>query len=182
MAGERWTRKDAEAVYRGYESGVPVEDMARRLGRSENSIIGYANAHGLCRRPKSSAAEKAKKPTPKSRGEEMLWLHLRALGQQRLWKRQMRFHPTRQWRFDFARPDLKIAVEVDGLRAPWLYKSEKGKKHHPGDHRSVEGVTKGCERAAEAMILGWRILRVTPAQVKSGQAIAWIERLTTQRV
>ena len=139
---------------------------------------GRRAAGGGQRRDGGLRMAKAAKKSAKSEGEDLLWFHLQAIGQQRLWRRQHRFHPTRQWRFDMARPDLKLAVEVDGLRAPWMYKSENGKKHHPGDHRSVEGVTKGCERAAEAMILGWRILRVTPAQVKSGQAVDWIERLT----
>jgi hypothetical protein len=32
----------------------------------------------------------------------------------RQWKEEHRFHPERLWRFDYALPDLKIAVEVDG--------------------------------------------------------------------
>ena len=113
----------------------------------------------------------AKKPSAKSQGEETLWLHLRALGQQRLWKRQMRFHPTRQWRFDVARPDLKLAVEIEGVTFG----------ASPGRHQRGAGMRADCEKYAEAMLLGWRVLRVVPDQVKSGQAIGWIERLTTQR-
>lgn len=28
--------------------------------------------------------------------------------------REHRFHPTRRWRFDFAWPDEKVALEVEG--------------------------------------------------------------------
>lgn len=33
---------------------------------------------------------------------------------------------------------------------------------------------------AEALALGWRVLRVTPKHVTSGQALTWITRLLAQ--
>ncbi|MCB5206098.1 hypothetical protein [Methylovorus mays] len=30
------------------------------------------------------------------------------------WVTEHVFHPTREWRFDFARPDIKLAIEVEG--------------------------------------------------------------------
>ena len=33
------------------------------------------------------------------------------------------------------------------------------------------------EKIATAMLLGWRVLRVTPAQVDDGRAVAWIREL-----
>ncbi len=50
----------------------------------------------------------------KSAGEETLWLWLDVF-QPGLWQREFRFHETRRWRFDFAREDIKLAVEFDGL-------------------------------------------------------------------
>jgi hypothetical protein len=32
-----------------------------------------------------------------------------------------------------------------------------------------------AEKYGEAMVLGWRVLRVTPRQVKTGMALRWIE-------
>lgn len=78
---------------------------------------------------------------------------------------EYRFHPTRRWRFDVAWPDRSLAVEIDG--AVWT----------GGRHTRGAGVEKDTEKYAEAMIAGWRVLRVTTGQVKSGQALNWIERL-----
>jgi very-short-patch-repair endonuclease len=78
---------------------------------------------------------------------------------------EFRFHATRRWRFDWAWPDKSIAVEVDG--ATWT----------GGRHTRGAGVDKDCEKMAEALIAGWRVLRVSTGQVRSGQALQWIERL-----
>ena len=79
--------------------------------------------------------------------------------------REFRFHPTRRWRFDLAWPDGHVAVEVEG----GVYVA--------GRHSRGVGFESDCEKYSEAMVLGWRVLRVTPRQIKSGQALGWIERL-----
>lgn len=121
-------------------------------------------------RRRLSAADQLKKLTAgaeREYWEDMLWLHLRALGQQDRWIRQHPFHPSRAWRFDFARPDMMLAVEIEGVI--------RGK---PGRHQRVDGATADAEKYAEAMCLGWRVLRVMPSQVRTGQARDWIEQLT----
>ncbi len=80
-------------------------------------------------------------------------------------KREFRFHDTRKWRFDFAFPDLKIAIEVEG--GTWMKKSR---------HTSGAGFAKDCEKYNEAALLSWRVLRFPSEQVKSGEAIATIKR------
>ena len=99
-------------------------------------------------------------------GEETFWLHLRSLKLDAGWVRQHKFHPTRQWQFDFAHPERKLAVEVDGLLRTGV-----------GAHQTAKGMRNDCEKLCEAVLLGWRVLRVVPAQVKSGEAIQWVERL-----
>jgi very-short-patch-repair endonuclease len=76
-----------------------------------------------------------------------------------------RFHPVRRWRFDLAWPDAKLAVEVEG----GVY-VEGGSRHTRGP-----GYEADCQKYAEALVLGWRVLRVTPRQVKTGMALRWIE-------
>jgi very-short-patch-repair endonuclease len=56
--------------------------------------------------------------------------------------REYRFHPDRRWRFDFAFPSVRVAVEVDGKR-----------------HRTYSGIRSDCEKLNEAARLGWRVLR-----------------------
>lgn len=81
------------------------------------------------------------------------------------WITEHSFHPKRGWRFDFAFPaqDTKLAVEIDGLTA-------KG-----GRHQRFEGYLEDCRKFSEALVLGWRVLRVTPSMVRSGEAIKYIK-------
>ena len=97
-----------------------------------------------------------KLPKPKSAPEELFALQLRA--EKIPFQREWEFHPTRRWRFDFAFLVYKIAVEIQGF----------------GRHQRFIGYQNDCERQAEALMLGWRVLQVTPAQVKSGQALRWL--------
>ena len=62
-----------------------------------------------------------------------------------------------------------VAVEVDG--GVWT----------GGRHVTGSGATKDAEKFSEAAALGWRVLRVTPAHVESGQAVAWLERALAVR-
>lgn len=78
---------------------------------------------------------------------------------------EYKFHPTRRWRFDYCWPDKSLAVEVDG----GLFVR--------GRHSRGAGVEKDMEKFAEAMLHGWRVLRVSTNHVRSGQALTWIEGL-----
>ena len=79
--------------------------------------------------------------------------------------RQHRFHPTRRWLLDFAWPDRKVAVEVDG--GTWS----------GGRHTRGAGFETDCEKLNEAAIMGWRVLRVTGTMVKDGRAIEYVNRI-----
>lgn len=56
----------------------------------------------------------------------------------------------RHWRFDFAWPSDKLALEVEGGI------------HSGGRHTSAKGFKSDMEKYNRAACLGWRILRVTP--------------------
>lgn len=96
--------------------------------------------------------------------EERLAFHLKAegLGQ---FKREHRFHATRKWRFDFAFLLPKLAVEVDGLL-----------RGDGGRHQRLIGYERDAVKQNEAILLGWRVLRFTPRQVKNGYAVRTIKR------
>lgn len=76
-----------------------------------------------------------------------------------------RFHPVRKWRFDLAWPERMVALEVEG----GVFTG--------GRHTTPQGFTNDCTKYNTATLLGWRVLRVTGEQVKSGQALTWIEEL-----
>lgn len=83
---------------------------------------------------------------------------------------EFRFHPERKWRFDVAWPDLKVALEQEGIVYP-----QKGDHKLDGRHTSVAGFTADIEKYGEAFKLGWRVLRCLPSQVTDGTAMIWLE-------
>ena len=78
---------------------------------------------------------------------------------------EYRFHPTRRWRFDYAWPEIKLAVEVHGGT------------YTNGRHTRGGGFTVDREKMNEAAICGWTVLEVTSAQVRSGQMRQWLDRI-----
>ena len=76
------------------------------------------------------------------------------------YKRELIFHPTRKWRFDFAFPELKIAVEVDG----------GGHKMYWGTYRN------DVEKMNAALFLGWQVFRVTTDMIRNDD-VEFLERL-----
>ena len=80
-------------------------------------------------------------------------------------EREYRFHPVRRWRFDFALPERRLAVEVEG--GTWT----------GGRHTRGSGFEKDCEKYNQAVLLGWRVLRFTPGAIKSGEALTTIEQV-----
>lgn len=95
---------------------------------------------------------------PKSKIEELFNLHLQAMKIEGF-VREYKFHPERKWKFDFAHPELKIAFECEGGI------------HCGGRHVRGDGYEKDCEKYNEAVLLGWRLFRVTSSMVRSGKAI-----------
>lgn len=77
---------------------------------------------------------------------------------------EYRFHPERRWRFDLAWPAHKVAVEVEG--GSWTQ----------GRHTRGLGFELDLIKYAEAALLSWIVLRVTPGMVSDGRALSLVER------
>lgn len=73
--------------------------------------------------------------------------------------KEFRFHPTRRWRFDYAMPEYKIAVEVEG--GVWI----------GGRHTSPKGFLGDMEKYNTATAMGWRILRAIPDELISAKML-----------
>lgn len=73
------------------------------------------------------------------------------------------FAPPRRWRFDWAWPNKKVAVEQEG--GIWI----------AGRHSRGAGMMKDMEKYNEAALRGWRVFRFTPQQLKSGEAYSIVE-------
>jgi len=96
-------------------------------------------------------------PKAGSSGEEAFALHCRAEGL--AVEREYKFHPTRKWRFDFAFPEQKLGIEIEG----GLYVS--------GRHSRGAGYESDMRKYNEAVKMGWRVLRYSTAMVLAGDAV-----------
>lgn len=78
------------------------------------------------------------------------------------WESEYRFHPVRRWRFDFAFPPGKLAIEVDG--GIWT----------AGRHSGGKGQIDDFEKFNNAVAFGWQVLHFTPQQVNGQDAFRFI--------
>src|SRR5271167_2565855 len=101
-----------------------------------------------------------KTPQPLSPGEEEFSLHCKAHNLTP--EREYKFGAAlgRQWRCDFAFPDAKMLIEIEG--GSWKN----------GRHSRGVGFEMDCVKYNTAAILGWRLYRFTTGLVSSGYAIA----------
>jgi len=77
------------------------------------------------------------------------------------------FSTDRLYRFDYALPKWKIAIEVNG--GVWA-------KGHSG-HSSGKGIMRDYEKSNLAQSLGWKVLTVIPAQVKNYEVLYMIKKM-----
>lgn len=80
------------------------------------------------------------------------------------------FHPTRKWRFDYAWPDVKIALEIQG----GIFRG--------GRHARPAGYVKDMEKMNNAQLLGWRVFQVLPSDLTSGIATELLKEVFDGRV
>ena len=68
---------------------------------------------------------------------------------------EYQFHPSRRWRFDYAWPLHKLALEVEG--GLWTQ----------GRHTRGAGALADLEKYSEAAIAGWRVIYATPGDLST---------------
>jgi very-short-patch-repair endonuclease len=100
--------------------------------------------------------------------EEAFALHCKASGLAP--SREFTFCPGRRWRFDFAFPDEKLAIEIEG--GVW----------NNGRHNRGAGMIGDMNKYNMAAKLGWSVLRFDGGAVKRGEAIAFVADVLRERV
>ena len=85
------------------------------------------------------------------------------------WLAEHRFHPPRRFRFDYAHPGMKIALEVDG--GLWVR----------GRHSRGKGQIADMEKGNLACMDGWYVLHFTPQHVKSGEILTIMRQMVESR-
>ena len=93
-------------------------------------------------------------------GETLLAIHLEELGVP--FERQYRYVPGRLFCADFAIPELRLLIEVQG----GVYTGQA--------HGSIKGILADLERGNHAALHGWRMMRFSTSDVKCGAAKEWI--------
>jgi very-short-patch-repair endonuclease len=81
---------------------------------------------------------------------------------------EYRFDDVRKFRFDFAWPDRKFAVELEG----GIFSK--------GAHSRPLGILRDIDKGNLAVMKGWSVLRFSPAQVKNGEALAMVKKWLEQ--
>lgn len=76
---------------------------------------------------------------------------------------EYQFHPKRRWRFDYALPQQRIALEVEG--GVWTQ----------GRHTRGSGFMGDMEKYNTASVMGWRVLRTTPDELMMGKTIRMLQ-------
>mgnify|MGYP001615569520 FL=1 len=98
-------------------------------------------------------------PRQESKLERRLWQQIIDAGLPTP-QRNYFFLTDRDLELDFAWPQIKVAVEVQG-----------------SGHRIKENFHRDIEKRALAMLAGWRVLEVSGATIKDGRAMAWLKQL-----
>ena len=80
-------------------------------------------------------------------------------------EKEWRFHPVRKWRFDYAFPDFKVALEVEG----GVFTG--------GRHTRSLGFLKDIEKYNAAAVLGWTVVRTVPDELYTEKNLAMLKAL-----
>jgi hypothetical protein len=72
--------------------------------------------------------------------------------------REVLLIPNRDFRFDYAWPCLRVAVEQQGFR----------------DHSTRKGLQRDYEKLNLAQAAGWKVFQFTPKQLASVDTIEWL--------
>jgi hypothetical protein len=99
--------------------------------------------------------------------------------------REHRFYKGRNWRFDFAFPSIKVAIEIQGMgraapafcgRCKCVARCPRCQKptivSQAGGHQTAKGLRNDCQKHNTAVLEGWRVLTFTTADY---DPVGWVE-------
>lgn len=155
---------------RGFTEEWAAQYLAKNFGQS-SSITPMASS--TARRPSELERAVMSANATSSPLVNELAGHLKLLGHEL--QREVRFHPSRRWRFDLADERLRIGVECDGA----IFNAENGKAS--GAHARGAAMLRDMEKRNAAAELGWVVLVYGPPLIRSGEAALQVARVIEQR-
>lgn len=84
-------------------------------------------------------------------------------------QKEYRFHPRRMWRFDYAIPEYRVALEVEG--GVWT----------GGRHTRPGGYLGDMEKYNTAAMFGWVVVRTTPKDLCTGRTLDMLKTVMAGR-
>lgn len=102
-------------------------------------------------------------PAALSKGEETFNLHWKLLGgpeprREHVFMRETSTEgPVRKWRFDFAWPEVRLAVEIEG---------GVNDGEDRGRHTRAAGFERDAVKYNEAALMGWSVIRLIPGMIQ----------------
>lgn len=127
------------------------------LDAFEKRSSGWRKREGNVTTHITEKPARAVRQSPKSELEGILAMQLKAIGAR--FEPQHRPLPPRKWTLDFAMPERKLGIEVQGMV-----------------HRIKDRFKADIEKRAELNLAGWRVLEVDGESIRDGRALGWIER------
>ena len=127
------------------------------------ALAEYHKQYGGGRKTAVKSKRKSCGAKVESEGESLLATQLKAL--KIVFEQEFKFHPKRKWRADFHLVGKMILVEVEG--GIWS----------GGRHTRGKGYLGDIEKYNAATVMGYRVLRFSTEQVKSGLAVQQIEKM-----
>lgn len=86
---------------------------------------------------------------------------------------EWRFHGERKWRFDYAWPAYRVALEVEG--GVFGYTDPKtGQRRQGGAHGSITGIKRDMEKYNYAAAMGWLVIRCLPTTLHKSETIGFV--------
>ena len=136
------------------------------------SVVGYINSFrgNVDSNNYNACSVMAKKVVKKAPAPDLFLKMLQANFKGIEIVKELKFHPTRKWRFDYAFPFLMIAVEVDG--GVWT----------GGRHINPAGYINDMEKLNTAASMGWLVLRITTDDRFASKTFELIKKAVEYRI
>lgn len=83
---------------------------------------------------------------------------------------EYRFHESRRWRIDYAWPNVRLAVEIEG--GAWTR----------GRHTRGIGFVKDMEKYNTLFAMGWTLLRYQPKRINYAEIVDAYKHLLANRI